>query len=387
VHIFFDRFRIFLWGPPPRGPLFLCWFFLQFLLFPVAYILYPCGFKIVRWFRGLHPYKSRFAVVSIGNISVGGSGKSVAVRYFLSLIGEEKCAVVMRGYGGKASRTKKPTCVASQGDILCDVAQAGDEAYALALSTKALVVVGGDKAASVAWCELQKKQEITHIILDDGHQSWSVARDLDVVLVDGRAPLGNGHPLPLGPLREKDLSRADLIIITHAKDFSGEKQKKITEKIQPLLGRGVPIVWSAHHPAGVKQNNVVSVGAADLQGKDVVVLAGIGHPKGVVSSTKYLGMNVCATYFFPDHHSYSSDQLTCVVRDAAGRPVITTEKDWVKIAPLRDQKDVLSTSYWWVLTISLAVSREGDALLRHALSALSPDAGTEAGGSKKGKTC
>lgn len=379
MHTFFDRIRLFFWGRPPRLPFFLCWLIGAAALLCVSF-LYRCAFAISCWWHSKSPYRSPFTVISVGNLTVGGTGKSVAVRHFLTLLGEQNCAVVMRGYGGQAARQKKPICVAAGGRVLSTASEAGDEAYALALHTQALVVVGGDKRASVAWCARQTQQKITYIILDDGYQSWTIARDSNIVLIDGRAPLGNGYCLPMGPLRERDLTRATGVMVTHAASLSRCERLVLEKLVHSLAQKALPIEWTSHEPEGVFMRNDVADCVDLKKHKDVFLVVGVGSPKGVQTTLLSLGATIVDTFVFPDHHVYTKEEVATVVKKTAGHLVITTEKDWVKIVALHEQKRGLSAPPWAVMRVKLRSEspRESATVLTQAL---------RVGGSKNKKTC
>ena len=159
------------------------------MLFPFFYIAswgYRLGFALHRLSHTIFGTRRIFParIISVGNLSVGGTGKSVFVRYLLSFLDQQKCGVVMRGYARKNKQKKEPIFVDNKSNVL----SCGDEAKALASRTSVPVVVCSNKGKAIDFL-LKKNPHIQTIILDDGYQSQAISRDLDIVLLDARYPL------------------------------------------------------------------------------------------------------------------------------------------------------------------------------------------------------
>jgi tetraacyldisaccharide 4'-kinase len=241
-------------------------------------------------------------VISIGGLTVGGSGKTpVAMSVAARLRARGKWpAVVLRGYGG-----------AQVGPLAVDAgrhtpADVGDEALLHAIHTPTWVArrrVAGANAAIAGGANV--------IVLDDGHQHPGIARDLSLVVVDGRTAFGNGRIVPAGPLREAvadGLARADAVVVV------GEGAITVNRPV--LRARLVPTDMS-------------------LRFRDAKVLgfAGIGRPGKFFATLGEIGASVVATRSFADHHTYVEDDVMRLVEEAArlGAEPVTTRKDWVRL--------------------------------------------------------
>ncbi len=275
-------------------------------------------------------------VISVGNITTGGTGKTPAVIMLARWAMDKgyRVAVLSRGYGGK--RKEKLLLVSDTEKILSRAAEAGDEAFLLARRLPGVpVVVSADRrdaalAAIARWgCNF--------FILDDGFQHIRLKRQVDLVLLDAMMPFGNGRLLPLGPLREPtdQLKRADALILTRWGTDVGEQQFRL------LPGEDItspPIFRAAHIP-----NKIVLPETGEdlpldfLAGKRLLGFAGIGRPESFSQTLKTMGADIVDFLAFADHHNYSEKDFSRVISLAKAKSVdliVTTEKDWVKIEPL-----------------------------------------------------
>jgi tetraacyldisaccharide 4'-kinase len=267
-----------------------------FRLLEFCSLFYAIGSGLKNFFydRGiLKPQGVGAFVVSVGNITTGGVGKTPVVaeiaKYFLSA--GERTAIISRGYGGELSN--KNINVISDGEkIYYHAQEAGDEPYWLAQSVPGAVVITSKNRVAAARCAVEN-YGVTRIVLDDGFQHRKLYRDLDVVLIDGKMGLGNGHQLPAGPLREskKSLVRAD----------------KIVE-----LNKRAGGVYNIRTGAGLQPGALVTAGCA------------IGQPQSFYDLLS--GYDVIETVTFDDHHSYQLSDIEGISGD-----IITTEKDAVKL--------------------------------------------------------
>jgi len=275
------------------------WWFLHktpvsLILWPVSMIYYAAA-RMVYFMRKIRAYKSRRAVICVGNILAGGVGKTPIVCEIAKFL---DAPVVMRGYKKSA---------ATNG--------AGDEA--LMLSRTGLQVHTGHRLANVRLLDAQDDR--TPIVMDDGFQNPRVAKDISILVFDGRIGVGNGFILPAGPLREpmRAARRADAIIVIRAPRGVKSRRMKFPD--------GVPVFYA--------ENTTVSPYGA---GVPVVAFAGIGYPKKFFSALP----NVVARRAFADHYQYTDDDIARL-RALAGRhgaKLVTTEKDWVRLpAPVRDE--------------------------------------------------
>lgn len=318
-------------------------FFEKFFFIVLAVVFEPCyllAFLFYKFFR-INFFRSKrfpFRVISIGNVSCGGVGKSVVTRFLAENL-NGKGAVILRGYRGRNEKTKKSFLVSDGKEVFCDASFAGDEASMLARALSVPVVVGRNKAMS---CNLISnfidggKDGIDYVLLDDGYQNFSVKKDLEVLLLDARRPLENGHCLPAGRLREKDFSRADLIILTRG-DLVRKSRLAILKREISQKAPFKKVFIGRHANSVFRDWDFKKVDKGKLEGKKFVIFAGIGSFDGFVETAYKAGINVVSQIEYSDHHSYSLDDiknivLCCKKNSAFG--ILTTQKDWQKVEPL-----------------------------------------------------
>lgn len=296
-------------------------------------LLYKLVFAISRWWRRLRTLNHRFSfrIISVGNLTVGGTGKSVFVDFLATLLGRSKCIVVLRGYKRKRHFAQKTVFVSDGSAILCDVATAGDEAFMHAQKGLA-VVVDANRARACMAVEQRFAQSIRYALLDDSYQNYAVQKDLEILLLDARAPFDNGHCLPFGRLREKDYTRADVVIFTHADLVSTESRLTLKNMVV-----GHPAFLGAHVYDGLWQGGVKKTETSMLQNKRFLLSAGVGSISGVRATASQGGLNIAFERNFENHHAHNYDdikKLMNVVEQNTLDGVVVTAKDWVKIEPL-----------------------------------------------------
>jgi tetraacyldisaccharide 4'-kinase len=307
---------------------------LLFLILCFFEKFYCLGFLITQIFRKKNGNKvaPNLKVISVGNLSAGGTGKSVFVGVLIQILGAEHCVIISRGYGGR-HRGKESLLVSDGHNTFCTPDVCGDEPYMLAHSLHVPVVVGSNRYKS---CLLQREFfgiSRKFSILDDGYQNHKLKKDLDILLIDARSPFGNGHCLPAGNLREKDYSRADLIVLTHADEVSSEKILQIKTKFLSKFDLE-KIFCGKHKHDGLFLFDDKKVEASYFKNRKFLVVAAIGSFDGFVQSVRNIGIHVDQTLQFPDHHNYSQSDIEQVLHiikkhDICG--VITTQKDWSKL--------------------------------------------------------
>ena len=271
-------------------------------------------------------------VVSIGNIAVGGTGKTPVAAYIARflLAQDYRVAVLSRGYGGSL---EGQTCVVSDGaTIMLSATECGDEPYLLASTvTGLMVVIGADRYAAG---QLAMQQLVPDIfLLDDGFQHLRLHRDLNLLLLDFYRPFGNNLTLPAGILRESlsAIRRADLVIFTRA-----PANAKITTDTF-----GIPAYASCHTifdllPLG----SHTPVPFSHCHGKNVLAFAGIADPDSFFNGLRSQGLNLVQTISFQDHVVYNKercDEIVEAMRANGADFLITTEKDGVKLKGLSRQ--------------------------------------------------
>ena len=306
-------------------------------------------------------------VLSVGNLSAGGSGKTPFVEMLAGRLRErgQRVVIISRGYRGSSTQ---PTIVSDGRDLRCEPPVAADEAYLLARHLPDVAVLTGADRYRVGEMALEQV-DCGVIILDDGFQHLRLHRDLDIVLIDAVNPFGYGRLLPSGLLREppKALGRADIIVITHAD--AGRDLDPAVQAIRRYTPTA-PIVLAVHRPVGLI--DVRSEARLDLErltGRRLLAVSGIANPSRFEATLVQLGAFVAAHHVFPDHHRYATADLEIINRaakDVGASMVVTTEKDMVKLMRL-DVARVGAPLY--ALSISLQLM-EGAEVLDSMLSRL-----------------
>lgn len=297
-------------------------------------------------------------VISIGNITVGGTGKTPVVELFSKTLRDRgrKVAILSRGYksqklekaqewqrrktGELVSEEEMPKVVSAGKGLELDVKYAGDEPYMLAKNLDGVaVVVDKDRVKGGKFAIEELDSDI--LLLDDGMQFLKIAHTIDVVLVDSNSPFGTGAILPRGTLREppKNLCRADYIFITKC------YQAGNTELIESIRkhNKVAEIIECTHGPKHLENVFTGEVLPLDfLDGKYVAAISGIAVPQSFEEKLTDLGANVLFHRTFADHHTFSQKDVDrfmrrCVRRDAD--IIVTTEKDAVRF-PRPEEMDV-----------------------------------------------
>ena len=322
------------------------------------------------WLYGRGVLKSRALpcrVVSIGNLTVGGTGKTpaveVAVQSLMSL--GHRPAVVSRGYGRS---TRGVQVVADAASIRLDPEESGDEPFLLARRLPGIPVVVGSNRHDAARVAIERFG-VTAIVLDDGFQHRTLKKDLEIVMARARRPWGNGQLLPAGPLREPlgALARADLIVATGAVDLGDARE--VVDAVDEHAPR-VPVVTATLVPAECwEAGRMRAVRLPELAGRKLAAFAGIAAPAAFAETLRSTGAEVTTMSSFADHHWYSVDELAALdarAGEVGADALITTEKDWVRLRRLR-----LPHRPLYVLSVRLVV-QSGETAWRQAFRRACP---------------
>ena len=293
-------------------------------LLPFAAV-YRAGAAIHR--AAARPVQARVPVISVGNLTVGGAGKTpVALCIAQRLIARgRRPAVLSRGYGRKLRTPLQVSAESAVQDV-------GDEP--LLLARRGLVVFVGPSRALLAGLAVERGADV--LVLDDGLQHHALYRDLDVLVADASNPFGNGHLLPLGPLREplSALSRVQrgLLWLTRC---------DLPRDPRVLRLPAWPTLESDYQTT------------ADLRGKRVFLFAGIARPASFEATVRALGAEIAGSRWFRDHHFYTQYDLQALRRESGTALLLTTEKDRVRI----EQRDGIAA-----VTVDVRILRGEDAL-------------------------
>ena len=274
-------------------------------------------------------------VVAIGNLTVGGTGKTPAVELAVQTLIElgHRPAVVSRGY---RRQSRGVQIVADTSSVRLDAEEAGDEPFLLARRLPRVPVVVGSNRYLAARLAVSRFP-VTAIVLDDGFQHRTLDKSLQIIMARARHPWGNGQLLPGGPLREplSSLSRAHLVVATGADSETDLAEVRATTRVH---APGVPVLGARHRAIECwEAERMRPHRLSDLSGGRFLAFAGIAAPAGFAATLGELGVDALGLVPFADHHWYTPDDLRRLDERAAAigaDALVTTEKDWVRLRRL-----------------------------------------------------
>jgi tetraacyldisaccharide 4'-kinase len=276
------------------------------------------------------------AVISIGNITTGGTGKTPLVEWACRVLADEgkRVCILTRGY---RRRNPNEQVIVSDGDkILADVSAAGDEPLLLArnLLRVAAVVCNSDRTAAGQWAINNLQSEV--FVLDDGFQHLQLARDLNIVTIDATNPWGGGM-LPYGHLREplSGLPRADCLVLTRTEEPID--LASLTATLQKIVGQ-TPIFRSRMVTSGLRRLNGETVGHLSTISQPFAAFCGVGNPASFFNHLRREGYELVFERAFPDHYDYQQadvDNLAAEAKEKGAGSILTTAKDAVKLSSLQ----------------------------------------------------
>ncbi|HET8577305.1 MAG TPA: tetraacyldisaccharide 4'-kinase [Methylomirabilota bacterium] len=288
-------------------------------------------------------------VISVGNITLGGSGKTPTVELVVLALRELGAtpAVVSRGYG----RLSRGVEVAADRDgVRLDAHRAGDEPLMLAERLPGTPVVVGENRFEAGQIALERCGA-TVVVLDDAYQNRTVHKDLEILVLNGRAPWGNGRLFPRGTLREPlaALARADLVVVTNGTDVDA---RAVGERLG-RHNRRAPVIRASYHVTEARDGQ--SGRRAEprtLAGRRLLAFCGLGSPRSFADTLLGLGARVSGIIEFPDHYWYTAADLDGLTRQATamGAELVTTEKDWMRLRSLG-----LPQAPLWVVPVRLTL--------------------------------
>jgi tetraacyldisaccharide 4'-kinase len=297
------------------------------LLWPLS-LLYAAVTALRRLFYRVGIFKAQalpVPVIVVGNITAGGSGKTPLVIWLVEFLRSNGYApgVISRGYGREGDEVREVSARSAAAEV-------GDEPLLIFRRTACPVVVGRHRVAA-AQSLLQKNPQVNVIISDDGLQHYSLARDMEMCVVDGARGFGNGLLIPAGPLRETParLHHVDAIII-NGDDINNSIKSNTYKSTMKLVGKQFLHLNNTQPPAY----------AENFKGKTIYAVAGIGNPARFFMHLKNLGLQF-TEHTFPDHHVFSAADIAFENAEV----ILMTEKDAVKCASF-------ATEQCWSLPVS-----------------------------------
>jgi tetraacyldisaccharide 4'-kinase len=296
---------------------------------------YRLGLAVDQWLKRSRRRRLSAVVVSVGNLAVGGTGKTPFTLWLAETLIQAgmTVAILSRGYGRQSdlvARVREPQDGWSRAAALY-----GDEPVLLARRLPSVAVWVGRSRYAAGFQAIQQDAPSV-LILDDGFQHRSLQRDLDVVLLDAERPFGNGRLLPMGPLREPihHLSRAGALVLTRATDGDA------TLKTQAMLKESLPdkpVFACTHKLSGLARGfGSAPMPPSDVSGKVAVAFAGIARPESFFASLREASpeLHLAEAIGFPDHHVYCEADGELLLRSLQVHQadcLLTTEKDWVRL--------------------------------------------------------
>ena len=299
-------------------------------------------------------------VISVGNLTTGGTGKTPLVEWVCRAAANvdvgvpKRVCVLTRGYGRENPKTQ--VVVSNGAEILAGEREAGDEPLLLArnLLGIAAVICNPNRVTAGKWASEKLNTEV--FVLDDGFQHLRLARDLDIVTIDATNPwgVGGGSLLPYGRLREPPagLSRADCVVLTRTDQVADLTSMK--EAVAELAG-AIPIFSSRMVTTGIRRLSGASIDRGNLVAQPLAAFCGVGNPESFFEHLRREGCVPTLTRTFADHHHYKQSELDALAKEAkanGAEGLITTAKDAVKLSSFNFELPC------YVLDIQIAIDDE-----------------------------
>ncbi|MEW6075781.1 MAG: tetraacyldisaccharide 4'-kinase [Candidatus Omnitrophota bacterium] len=323
---------------------------LKAILLCLAFI-YTALIRLIILFRQRRRYVAGCKVISIGNVVLGGTGKTLLVECVSRFLAQHnhRHAIISRGY-------KRPCCKGSNIPVV-PYATLGDELYMLSLNLDNTVFIA-DTDRVRALRKAVAGYKVDTAILDDGFQQWHIHKDLEIVTIDANNPFGNFRMIPRGILREpvQSLARADIFVLT--KVFAHTDTRPLKEYLATRYPSAL-IVESRYQPLGFYQieNKDAMLDVSLCKGKKVALLCGIADPGSFTQSIREAGADVVLSFVFADHYCYEDTDIAEVMRacrEGGVTTILTTEKDSVRLIHLMPQYRNTGVSIL-VLKIQMAI--------------------------------
>ncbi len=301
-------------------------------------IIYGLAVRILIFFELISPRRLNCKVISIGNITLGGTGKTSLVEYIARYLKNQghKVAILTRGYKRRITQYAIRLPAGRQGNTQYETM--GDEPYMLAKNLGDTPVLVGEDRIRAAHQAIDNEQADT-VVLDDGFQQWRIKKDLEIVTIDATNPFGNCHLIPRGILRQplSSLGRADVFVLTKTNLVPNIKD---TRDFLAHINPKALIFESIHQPLGFykidEPNELLSLEI--FKGKSAALFSGIGDPDSFEKIIKNLGIKIGLSLRFRDHYNYNQEDLDEIIKISKDKNIdliITTQKDAVRISNLQ----------------------------------------------------
>ena len=318
-------------------------------------------------------------VISVGNICMGGTGKTPAVIYLAKQLAKTrayKIGIVSRGY--KSSISSKGAIISDGRNILKTCKEAGDEPFLMALNLPGIPIAVGKNKYNMAK-KLVKAYKINMIILDDGFQHYRLFRKIDIVLLNAKDPFCKSN----GFLREhpSSLKRSKIIILTHAQEISKKERSLLKNALKVISGHDKiffsryeidslqPIGNMPHSEYTIVDNTKIKAGlsmSSFLNHKEVYAISGIADPELFEDTIRRFGVKRVIQMRYPDHHAYSQKDLDFILQILPDKKImITTEKDAVKLS---DNSEIRAKKNLYVLKILFRLEEDQERMVEHLRS-------------------
>ena len=310
-------------------------FILKIFLFILS-LIYASIVRILVFYYRIRRYRLNCKVISIGNITLGGTGKTPFVQMLARELQEKghRIAILTRGYKG------------------------GDEACLLGENLPDIpILVGRNRVRNAR--RAKEKYNVDTIILDDGFQHWRLFRDLDIVLIDTKNPFGNNHLIPRGILREpvNSLKRADIIVLTKI-DLKEENIPLILERIKESNPKA-KIFKAIYQPENFIDVSKGRYPLPFIKDKPICLLCGIADPDSFESTLNNLRAKIILKFIFPDHYEYKKKDVDKIINSCLEKSIeiiVTTEKDNIRLERFHEKLK----SYLFILRSKMKIADEED---------------------------
>lgn len=313
----------------------------------VLSFFYRLAVKFLIWCYQLKPYRAACIVVSVGNITVGGTGKTPLVELIAQSLQDRrhKVAIITRGYR-RPSQSKKASAATFEA--------MGDEPYMLKRKLNDIpVIVDSDRIRAI-------RQAVSSgcdtVVLDDGFQQWRIKKDLEIVTINAQNPFGNGKLIPRGIMRQplSSLKKADIFVLTNVQ--AGVQKEELEVSLRSVNPRAV-VVEAEHEAVGFYRLQMYQefINPSRFANLPVALVCGIGNPDSFKQLIMEAGIPVSLNFTFPDHYRYRNSDLETIAaacKEDGIKTIITTEKDASRLGLLPVEKQPFSV---YVVRIALRI--------------------------------